>query len=597
MYLDYWQLDAKPFEPHCEAPFLFTAARRTRRRCTSCGTRSRIAAPRACSPGRRASARRCWSRRCASELDANVPAVVRVVFPQMTDRDLLVYLAEQLGAPPADPPRHTIEESLRRLEYMLGENVRRERHAVIVIDEAHLLEDSGLLEPLRLLLNLTVDGRPGVHAAAGRPAGAAADGRRGTAALDERLDIKVFLPALTADETAAYVAHRLDAAGATPGDLLRRRADDGPPAHRRRSAADQSAVRLGAAGGLRQRDARRSTPTDLHAVHDELVRVGAGRRRNCVWRVAHDRLPAARRHVGYTAGMSDRAATTPCSRRRSTSTAPLAAAFPRSIFGEGKTPATIVAIARQLLGTRPAGAGDARRRRAGGGGAARVAGGALQRDGSHAARRCARRSSRATAARPRDRDHRRDERPARGRGSARDARLDGRRACGWCTDVGVAGPHRLPARLAEFADADAIVVVAGMEGALPSVVGGYVPCPVFAVPTSVGYGASFGGAGAAADDAQQLRGQRGGGEYRRRIQSRLSCRPRRHARCVARARMRPMVIFIDDTPTPLAAAAAAAAGQPQGRLRPRARARRVARHGGRRGARRAWRRCGAAPGW
>jgi NCAIR mutase (PurE)-related protein len=60
-------------------------------------------------------------------------------------------------------------------------------------------------------------------------------------------------------------------------------------------------------------------------------------------------------------------------------------------------------------------------------------------------------------------------------------------------DVGVAGPHRLPARLAEFQEADAIVVVAGMEGALPSVVGGYVGCPVFAVPTSVGYGANLGG--------------------------------------------------------------------------------------------------------
>lgn len=60
-------------------------------------------------------------------------------------------------------------------------------------------------------------------------------------------------------------------------------------------------------------------------------------------------------------------------------------------------------------------------------------------------------------------------------------------------DVGVAGPHRLPERLAEFADADAVVVVAGMEGALPSVVGGYVACPVIGVPTSVGYGANFGG--------------------------------------------------------------------------------------------------------
>ncbi|GIW91111.1 MAG: phosphoribosyl carboxyaminoimidazole mutase [Pirellulaceae bacterium] len=63
-------------------------------------------------------------------------------------------------------------------------------------------------------------------------------------------------------------------------------------------------------------------------------------------------------------------------------------------------------------------------------------------------------------------------------------------------DVGVAGPHRLPERLPEFRSADALVVVAGMEGALPSVVGGYVSCPVFAVPTSVGYGANLGGVAA-----------------------------------------------------------------------------------------------------
>jgi pyridinium-3,5-biscarboxylic acid mononucleotide synthase len=60
-------------------------------------------------------------------------------------------------------------------------------------------------------------------------------------------------------------------------------------------------------------------------------------------------------------------------------------------------------------------------------------------------------------------------------------------------DVGVAGPHRLRERLSDFAGADAVVVVAGMEGALPSVVGGYIPCPVIGVPTSVGYGASLGG--------------------------------------------------------------------------------------------------------
>lgn len=63
-------------------------------------------------------------------------------------------------------------------------------------------------------------------------------------------------------------------------------------------------------------------------------------------------------------------------------------------------------------------------------------------------------------------------------------------------DVGVAGPHRLRERLAEFETADVVVVVAGMEGALPSVVGGYVGCPVVAVPTSVGYGANLGGVAA-----------------------------------------------------------------------------------------------------
>jgi NCAIR mutase (PurE)-related protein len=60
-------------------------------------------------------------------------------------------------------------------------------------------------------------------------------------------------------------------------------------------------------------------------------------------------------------------------------------------------------------------------------------------------------------------------------------------------DVGVAGIHRLLRHRAQFSQADAIVVVAGMDGALPSVVGGLVECPVIAVPTSIGYGAAFAG--------------------------------------------------------------------------------------------------------
>jgi NCAIR mutase (PurE)-related protein len=64
------------------------------------------------------------------------------------------------------------------------------------------------------------------------------------------------------------------------------------------------------------------------------------------------------------------------------------------------------------------------------------------------------------------------------------------------TDVGVSGLHRVLAARDELLAADCLVVVAGMEGALPSVVGGLVGVPLVAVPTSVGYGASFGGVAA-----------------------------------------------------------------------------------------------------
>ena len=63
-------------------------------------------------------------------------------------------------------------------------------------------------------------------------------------------------------------------------------------------------------------------------------------------------------------------------------------------------------------------------------------------------------------------------------------------------DIGVAGIHRLADRLADIRTADVLIVVAGMEGALPSVIAGLVRAPVIAVPTSVGYGTGFGGVAA-----------------------------------------------------------------------------------------------------
>jgi NCAIR mutase (PurE)-related protein len=94
-------------------------------------------------------------------------------------------------------------------------------------------------------------------------------------------------------------------------------------------------------------------------------------------------------------------------------------------------------------------------------------------------------------------------------------------------DVGVAGLHRLLYFQDTLRACDVLIVCAGMEGALPSVVAGLVDIPVIAVPTSVGYGASFGGLGRVAGNAQLVRQWCGGSEHRQRVsapqRSRLPC--------------------------------------------------------------------------
>ena len=92
-------------------------------------------------------------------------------------------------------------------------------------------------------------------------------------------------------------------------------------------------------------------------------------------------------------------------------------------------------------------------------------------------------------------------------------------------DVGVAGLHRLLSARTRLEEARVIVVAAGMEGALASVVGGLVAAPVVAVPTSVGYGAGAGGRRRVARDAEQLRDGGSGGQHRQRVRRRRPRQP------------------------------------------------------------------------
>lgn len=213
MYQEYWQLESKPFEPAGDSCFFFDSeSHQGSLHKLRYAIESRRSA--ALLTGPSGTGKTLLLNRLRQQLGDGVGPFVQVVFPQMSSRDLLVYLAEQLGAPPADPPRYTIEESLRRLERLLQENCRQGRHAVIAIDEAHLLEDSGLLEPLRLLLNLQVDGQPPFTLLlVGQPGLLPALERHTT--LDQRIDLKVLLPALSAEASGEYIGHRLRAAGAT----------------------------------------------------------------------------------------------------------------------------------------------------------------------------------------------------------------------------------------------------------------------------------------------------------------------------------------------------------------------------------------------
>jgi general secretion pathway protein A len=212
MYLDYWQLAAKPFEPVVDRAALYPCeAHEAALLKLRYAVENRRGAALVAGPA--GAGKTMLVQLFCGELSEAYRPQAHLVFPQMSSRDLLVYLAEQLGAPPADPPRHTIEESVRRLEFLLQQNARQGRHAVVVIDEAHLLEDCGLLETLRLLLNFEAAGQPTLTLLlVGQMSLVSAAGR--LPSLDERFAVKTLLRAFSAEETAGYVRHRLQAAGA-----------------------------------------------------------------------------------------------------------------------------------------------------------------------------------------------------------------------------------------------------------------------------------------------------------------------------------------------------------------------------------------------
>jgi general secretion pathway protein A len=212
MYLEYWQLASRPFESIVDRGSFFASGIHegalSKLRYAVENQRGAVLLA-----GPAGSGKTTLIQLLRQDLDKRFAPFAHLVFPQMSSRDLLVYLAEQLGAPPADPPRHTIEESISRIEFVLQRGAEQGLHAVVAVDEGHLLEDCGLLETMRLLLNFESAGRPTLTLLlVGQMGLVSAVGR--LPSLEERVSVKMLLRSFVVEETAAYVRHRLAAAGA-----------------------------------------------------------------------------------------------------------------------------------------------------------------------------------------------------------------------------------------------------------------------------------------------------------------------------------------------------------------------------------------------
>jgi type II secretory pathway predicted ATPase ExeA len=213
MYKAYWQLHSRPFDHCADWQFYYPSEvhQGALLKLRYVVENERGAALLAGGPG---TGKTLVVGALKRQLDKHYDPFVHVVFPQMSVRELLAYLAGEMGALGSPSTTVPIDESVRRLQHFLVENARRGHHAVIAIDEAHLLLESEALDTLRLLMNLEGTTKPALTLLlVGQPQLLPALER--LPALEARLGVKCLLRAFNLEETVSYVTHRLTAAGAT----------------------------------------------------------------------------------------------------------------------------------------------------------------------------------------------------------------------------------------------------------------------------------------------------------------------------------------------------------------------------------------------
>lgn len=220
MYESYWRFKNRPFENKSSNEFYYPSETH----------QAAMLKLRYAIENRRAAALLCGPTGMGKSLVAEMllrqlgdtyRPVYHLVFPTLDSEQLIRYLVEQIDSGNDQWPREPSAD-LARFEKLLDKNLEQNRHAVIVVDEAHLLEQNGLLEPLRLLLNVAAAKSPGESAwtlvLVGQPTLLSHVERYHP--LDERLAVKCMLNRLLLEETVAYIQHRIRSSGAKSEEIF-----------------------------------------------------------------------------------------------------------------------------------------------------------------------------------------------------------------------------------------------------------------------------------------------------------------------------------------------------------------------------------------
>ena len=213
MYESHWNLKQRPFENWSDDAFYYPSdVHQTGLLKLRYGVENRRSAAVLC--GDSGMGKSILLSSFVDQLTDEFAPVAQVLFPTLPCDELLSYIADQWTGS-TGPDGESMRSSLGRIEAFLRKNVEAKKHAVLIVDEAHLLTDPQQLETLRLLLNVNAN-VPKAESAwtlilVGHPSLINLVERN--QALDGRVSVKCVLQRLSMEQTAGYIQHRLAAAG------------------------------------------------------------------------------------------------------------------------------------------------------------------------------------------------------------------------------------------------------------------------------------------------------------------------------------------------------------------------------------------------